>query len=190
MLGERLAALGLRVLRLREPGGTPAGEQIRHLLQHDPAGQNLMPEAELLLFAASRAQLVREKILPALQEGTWVLCDRFLDSTTVYQGVARRLPAAEVEKINSFAVGGILPDSTILLDLSVEAAMRRLRQRGAEVDRMEAAPTDFHEAVRAGYLGLAEKNPERISLFDAALEPAELHRQIIEKLNSRHGLSL
>jgi dTMP kinase len=190
MLEQRLERQGLRALRLREPGGTPAGEQIRHLLQHDAAGENLVPEAELLLFAASRAQLVRERIRPALELGTWVLCDRFLDSTTVYQGVARRLPRADVEKINAFAVGETLPDLTILLDLPVDTAMQRLRQRGAEVDRMEGAPLDFHEAVREGYRDLAAKNPQRIFLFDAALEPVELHEQIVSTLNQRHGLSL
>jgi len=190
MLEERLKTQGFRVLRLREPGGTAAGEQIRHLLQHDAAGENLVPEAELLLFAASRAQLVRERIRPALEDGTWVLCDRFLDSTTVYQGVARCLPAADVEKINAFAVGETLPDSTILLDLSVHTAMERLRQRGAEVDRMEGAPLDFHEAVRSGYRVLAQNHPHRVFLFDASLEPGELHTNILSALNQRHGLSL
>lgn len=190
MLEERQKMCGLRVLRLREPGGTPAGEQIRHLLQHDAAGRNLVPEAELLLFAASRAQLVRERIRPALKEGTWVLCDRFLDSTTVYQGVARELPPADVEKINAFAVGQTLPDSTILLDLAVDTAMERLRLRGAEVDRMEGAPLAFHEAVREGYRILARNNPQRVFLFDAGLDPAELHKKIISTLNQRHGISL
>jgi len=118
------------------------------------------------------------------------LCDRFLDSTTVYQGVARCLPAGDVEKINAFAVGETLPDSTILLDLSVDTAMERLRQRGAEVDRMEGAPLDFHEAVRTGYQVLAKNHPHRVFLFDASLEPGELHANILSAINQRHGLSL
>jgi dTMP kinase len=177
-------------MRLREPGGTAAGEQIRHLLQHDAAGESLVPEAELLLFAASRAQLVRERIRPALDKGVWVLCDRFFDSTTVYQGVARNLPAADVAKINSFAVGETLPDLTILLDLPVDAAMERLRQRGREVDRMEGAPLEFHEAVRSGYRALAANCKDRICLLDADATPYALHRQILETLKKRHGISI
>jgi len=189
LLEECLQAAGVAVLRLREPGGTAAGEQIRHLLQHDAAGESLVPEAELLLFAASRAQLVRERIRPALAAGTWVLCDRFFDSTTVYQGVARRLPPEQVEMVNSFAVGGKLPDVTFLLDLPVPVAMERLRQRGRKTDRMEGAPPEFHEAVRQGYIALAQKHRERICLLDGGSEPAELHRQILAQLKEHHGFS-
>src|ERR1700685_2910538 len=102
--GERLAKLGHRVLVTREPGGTPLGESIRHLLKHAPEGRGMTPQAELLLFLASRAELVRKVIMPALDKETWVLCDRFLDSTTVYQGVGRQLPGEIVERLNAFAV--------------------------------------------------------------------------------------
>ncbi|MCB1224800.1 MAG: dTMP kinase, partial [Verrucomicrobiales bacterium] len=122
LLRARLEASGRPVELLREPGGTRLGEKIRHLLQHDDELENLNPEAELLLFAASRAQLVRERILPLLRAGTTVLLDRFLDSTTVYQGHARGLPLDAVAAINAFAVGGTLPDLTFLLDMDATAA--------------------------------------------------------------------
>src|SRR5204863_9255188 len=137
---------------------TEIGEQLRHLLQCSKAGHAMAPETELLLFTASRAQLVREVIAPALEAGTVVLADRFLDSTTVYQGVARKLDPAEVAAINRFAVGECLPDMTFVLDLDPGTASQRLRQRvlplGAP-DRMENQPAAFYEAVRTGYLTLA-----------------------------------
>src|SRR5471030_2759546 len=104
-LSKRLTDLGHKVLLTREPGGTPLGESIRHLLKHAPEGREMTAQTELLLFLASRAELVRQVIVPALDEGSWVLSDRFLDSTTVYQGAGRRLPTEVVERINAFAVG-------------------------------------------------------------------------------------
>lgn len=126
-LAEKLRQAGHEPLLIREPGGTPAGESIRHLLQHAPEGENLVPEAELLLFAASRAQLVREKILPALEAGRIVICDRFFDSTTVYQGVARSIPAEDTARINAFAIGDCLPDVTFILDLDRRISLERMR---------------------------------------------------------------
>ena len=120
---------GRPVATFREPGGTPLGEEIRRLLKMTAPGWTILPEAELLLFAASRAQLVREAVAPALARGEIVLCDRFLDSTTVYQGVARRLRTSDVAAINSFAAGGRLPDITFLLDLPVADALARVRAR-------------------------------------------------------------
>src|SRR5471032_2244832 len=108
-LAQRLTKLGKKVIITREPGGTPLGESIRHLLKHAPEGRGMTPQAELLLFLASRAELVRKVIMPALDQGIWVLCDRFLDSTTVYQGVGRQLPEQIVERINAFAVGTYIP---------------------------------------------------------------------------------
>ncbi len=171
-LAERLRERGQRVLLTREPGGTEIGEQLRHLLQFSKAGHAMTPETELLLFTASRAQLVREVITPALDEGVAVLADRFLDSTTVYQGVARRLDPAQVAAINRFAIGPVLPDLTFVLDLPHETALRRLLQRSGAPDRMESQPASFYEAVRAGYLTLARENPRRVRLLDGA-EPIE-----------------
>jgi dTMP kinase len=182
-----LVARGHEVVRLREPGGTPAGERIRHLLQHDEAGHNLFAEAEVLLFAASRAQLVREIIAPALARGAVVLSDRFLDSTTVYQGVARRLDPAEVAMLNRFAVGGVLPRRTFLLDVPVEVAHTRLQARG-QADRFEREPAAFHEAVRQGYLELARAETERMQVLSGQRPPAEIHQQILHSLQQHYGL--
>ena len=190
-LAERLRAVGLSVLTTREPGGTPAGEAIRHLLQTAREGAALTPEAELLLFAASRAQLVREVIRPALEQGTWVLVDRFLDSTTVYQGVARRLKTGDVRAINEFAVGGLRPDVTFLLDLDTGVALERLGARGgATADRIENQPRAFFEAVRAGYLQLAAEEPQRFRVIDAS-QPVDAITETLWKLLEEqfHGLS-
>jgi dTMP kinase len=173
LLAKRLAKLGHKVIVTREPGGTPLGESIRHLLKHAPEGRGMTPYTELLLFLASRAELARKVIMPALDQGVWVLCDRFLDSTTVYQGTARRLPTEIVERVNAFAVGPHLPGLTLVLDLDPEAARRRQTRRvrpageGA-FDRMEAEPVDFFERVRQGYLDVAKAHPQRVKIVSAA----------------------
>jgi dTMP kinase len=193
-LVQRLkAATGRTVATFREPGGTPLGEEIRRLLKQTGPGWTILPEAELLLFAASRAQLVRERIGPALARGEIVLCDRFLDSTTVYQGVARRLQVADVEAINRFAAGERQPDVTFLLDLPVETALARVAARNqpsAEpADRLEQEAPPFYAQVRAGYLALAEVHPERVIVIDASLAIDEIERRIWEHLTQRfHGL--
>jgi dTMP kinase len=170
LLAARLNRLGHRTLITREPGGTPLGEAIRHLLKHAPEGRDMTKEAELLLFLASRAELVRKVIVPALGQGSWVLSDRFLDSTTVYQGAGRRLPIEIVERINAFAVGPHLPDLTLVLDLEPEEAYRRLKDReksAAAFDRMEAEPSDFFARVRAGYQAVAKAHPQRVRIVPA-----------------------
>lgn len=184
-LGEK----GKPLLHLREPGGTPLGEAIRHLLQHDHVGHGMAPETELLLFAASRSELVRKSIRPALEAGIWVVCDRFLDSTTVYQGMARGLDRQAVEAINRFAVGGLLPDLTLVLDLDVEEAQARHRHRtapaGRPSDRLEQEPLAFHRAVTEGYRLLSREQPERIRLVSALPEPSRVFQTIQEEL--RHA---
>lgn len=178
-LETKLRDVGLDVLRTREPGGTPVGEEIRHLLQHAPEGENLTPESELLLFAASRAQVVREVIEPSLARGTWVIADRFLDSTTVYQGIGRGLKADAVAAINGFAVGDCLPDATFLLDMdAVVGHSRAVKFRGDTTDRMEDQPLAFFEAVRSGYLQLAEAQPERIQVIDASDSIEDIEQRI------------
>ena len=184
-LAQRIQALGREVVQLREPGGTPIGETIRHLLKHDETAGAMTPEAELLLFAASRAQLVREVIRPALERGCIVLCDRFLDSTTVYQGVARRLEADQVAAINRFAIGGTWPDLTLLLDLDATEGWRRAATRSQEKDRMEQEGAEFYEAVREGYLMLASAHPERIAIIDASGNIETVEAQIAATLNLR-----
>ena len=126
----RLQAAGTNVVYTREPGGTPTGEAIREILQHNKAGEAPCPETEVLLFAASRAQLVRHVIIPALERGDWVVCDRFADSTTAYQGYGRGFSVEQMIAINAFAIDGAQPDLTILLDLPVRDGFARLEQRG------------------------------------------------------------
>lgn len=188
-LADLLGASGREVLRLREPGGTPVGEKIRTLLQFDEEASAMTPETELLLFAASRAQLVREVIRPALERGCIVLCDRFLDSTTVYQGVARALAGGDVAGINAFATGGTLPDLTLLLDLDSSEGCRRASFRKGPADRMEGESPVFYEAVRRGYLDLAAAHPERFSVIDASGSVEEVAAAVNVTLKERcHGL--
>lgn len=172
-LAERLKELGHKTIVTREPGGTPLGESIRHLLKHAPEGRGMCPETELLLFLASRAELVRKVIVPALDRGVWVLSDRYLDSTTVYQGTARKLPTEVVERINAFSIGTHLPGLTLVLDLDPEEARRRQTRRvhpagEGSFDRMEAEPTDFFERVRQGYFDIAKAHSQRIKIVSAS----------------------
>lgn len=185
LLVECLSIAGITPVLVREPGGTPIGESIRHLLQHAIESQDMTAETELLLFAASRAQLVRQRILPALDAGAIVISDRFLDSTTVYQGVARMIPGQIVEVINQFAAGPRLPDVTFLLDMDPGEARKRLVRRPApNRDRMEEQLPEFYEAVRRGYLELATAHKERICLLDATKPEREIANEI--QRNLRH----
>lgn len=178
-LAHRLKERGFTVCQTREPGGTPLGEAIRDLLQHNKAGYGMSPESELLLFAAARAQICRELILPALERGEIVLCDRFLDSTSVYQGVARAIDPIEVAAINQFAVGGLVPDLTLLIDLDPEIGLQRARDgRDAPLDRMEQEALEFHQAVRRGYLELAAIDEERIRVLDGSQSIDHLEEKI------------
>ncbi len=192
LLARRLEEAGVRVLLTREPGGTPIGEQIRHLLQTAKEGEAMEPQTELLLFAASRAQLVREVIEPALAEGIAVLVDRFFDSTTVYQGVARKLDPARVREINEFALGSLRPDLTMVLDLDPKLARERIEARsepGTQRDRMESQPPEFYEAVRAGYLAVAGAEPERVKVIDAGHSVEEVQARICNILEEKfHGI--
>jgi dTMP kinase len=178
------------LLVLREPGGTVLGESVRHLLKHHATARssNLSPEAELLLFAASRAQLVREKILPALLAGSIVVCDRFLDSTTVYQGTARNLPYNFVKYVNQQVVSGCIPDVTFLLDIDSELALQRISRRDTSTpDRMEQESLQFYTLVRKGYLELAQANPGRFVVLDAEQSADSLSRTIVMTLEERYG---
>jgi dTMP kinase len=188
-LAEFLGSLGNEVVVLREPGATPIGESIRNLLQYDESAGAMTSEAELLLFAASRAQLVREIIRPALARGAVVLCDRFLDSTTVYQGVARALDSSEVRAINDFAVGGTLPDLTLLLDLDAVEGRRRAAMRKGPADRMEQEGESFYEAVREGYLKLAAEDSGRFVLIDASSDEEGVESAIRNALQERFQIS-
>ena len=184
-LKARLEAIGKTVVQTREPGGTALGESVRSLLQHDDAGQGMSPEAELLLFAASRAQHVRELVAPAIAQGQIVLCDRFLDSTTVYQGVARAIDSKKVDTINQFAIGDTKPDLTILIDLPPEIGLARVHARSdGQLDRMENEAIEFFQAVRQGYLDLAKSEPKRFLVLDGSQTVEELETQIWQRVGA------
>lgn len=172
LLAERLRAAGRVVRVLREPGGTPIGEEIRHTLKHSASNHAMTAEAELLLMNASRAQLVREVIRPALAAGGIVLCDRFFDSTIAYQGYGRELDLNQVRSIVDFAVGTTRPNLTLLLEVSVATSEARRKSRqaitGPERDRMEEADRAFFERVHLGYLEIARTDPHRVRVVDAS----------------------
>jgi dTMP kinase len=181
LLAEHLRKAGHTVRSLREPGGTPIGEEIRHTLKHSTQNQAMTPEAELLLMNASRAQLVREVIRPALDAGEIVLCDRFSDSTIAYQGYGRGLDLNRVRAVIDFAVGETRPDLTLLLHVPLNVSESRRRDRQSttpERDRFEESGRDFFERVETGYLALAASEPKRIKVIDATKNIAEVTEQI------------
>ena len=151
---------------------------IRHLLQHSEDNHAMTPETELLLFEASRSQLVREEIQPALRRGEWVICDRFFDSTTVYQGAARQLHLGLVKKLNAFVVGDCVPDLTFVLDIDRATAQSRLGNRKKIRDRMKEEFDEFHERVIRAYRELAENEPRRVILIDGRISPDTIENQI------------
>lgn len=168
-LAAHLQKLKRDVVSVREPGGTEIGEQIRNIIVHNSRGDEMCAETELLLFTAARAQLVREIIVPALARGAVVLSDRFLDSSTVYQGIGRNLALDPVHQINRFAVGKVMPDLTLVIDVPTEVSLARIRQRATDVpDRMERENIDFYNKVREGYLVLAKGMPERFAVIDGS----------------------
>jgi dTMP kinase len=183
-LASRLKRSGVSSVVTREPGGTPIGETIRELLQFAPHNSRMMPETELLLFEASRSQLVREVIKPALDRGVCVIADRFFDSTTVYQGAARRLDRDMVARLNAFAIGDCVPDVTFVLDVDAATATSRMRQP-RRVDRMEQQPAEFYERVREAYRQLANREPNRVMLIDGSRDADQIEKEIWETLCSR-----
>ena len=187
--GERLAARlgkwGVAAAVFREPGGTAIGEAIRHLLQHSEDNHAMTPETELLLFEASRSQLVREKIQPASRRGEWVMCDRFFDSTTVYQGPARQLDLGLVEKLNAFAVGDCVPELTFVLDIDRATAQSRLGNRKKIRDRMEEESDEFHERVIRAYRELAENEPRRVVQVDGRKSVHLIENEIWQTISAR-----
>jgi dTMP kinase len=165
-LAAYLRSMNLPCTLLREPGGTPIGDRIRQILL-DPTLREMTQRTEILLYAASRAQLVEERILPALKRGDVVLCDRFVDSSLVYQGYAPDWDLDEVKAINRIATGGLRPHRTYLLDLPVDESERRLKKRGKLADRIEQKGQGYHERVREGFLRLAAADPQRYVVVDA-----------------------
>lgn len=185
-LSAHLSSKGIPHLVTREPGGTPLADEIRRLVL-SPREERIFPETELLLYEASRAQHVRGVILPAIESGRAVLCDRFSDATTAYQGHARKLGTELVERLNGFAAGGITPDLTLLFDLPPETGVARIRGRARAADRIEGEPLAFHRAVRDGYLRLLESRPSRFARIDAALPEDEVFHAVLDAVARRFG---
>jgi dTMP kinase len=182
----RLEAFGVPVLSTREPGGTPVGREVRSILL-DVRNQHLSPLAELFLYAADRAQHMEEVIRPALAKGTWVLCDRFIDATTVYQGYSRGLDMHLIHLLNKTATGGVLPDITFLLDCPVDIGLRRAIHRNKAQDmegqdRFEQEQRQFHESVREGYLRLSIREKDRFVVIDATRDEKEMEEVIYEHI--------
>ena len=185
-LAARLRAEGVEVLTTREPGGTPTGEVIRDLLQHNLGGELLCDAAEALLFCASRAQICRNVLGPALAAGTWVVLDRFTDSTLAYQGYGRGFDLATLRAMNDFATGDVKPALTVLIDIPVELGLSRVlaRSNGTR-DRIESAPLEFHKRLQAGYLEMAKREPERFIVIDGTAEHDAVLAKIWEAVETR-----
>lgn len=189
LLADYLSKQGYSVFSVREPGGTAIGEQIRGVL-HSMSNQEMNPHAEVLLFSASRAQLVAQAMRPALEAGKIVLCDRFFDSTFAYQGYGRGLDLQALRQITHFATGGLCPDLTIYIDISPQEGLWRRRQdKNAEWNRLDDLPTDFHQRVHEGYQRLIASEPERWVVIDGerpvdAIQ-ADIRAAVSEKI-SRH----
>ncbi len=175
-LAAELSGQGRNVVTTREPGGTPLGERLREVLLD--VDSRFDPLAEAMLFAAARAELVATVIKPALDRGDFVICDRYSDSTVVYQGYASDVDLMSIGQLNQIATGGLLPDLTVLLDLPVEDGL----QRSGGDDRFESEDLAFHERVRKGYMALAEHDTERWLVVDATQERAAITSQIVERV--------
>ncbi|MDX2030855.1 MAG: dTMP kinase [Blastocatellia bacterium] len=184
LLESRLTERGADFLSTREPGGTELGRKIRSALLDGEKG-SVEPLAEMLLYAADRAQHVRQVVLPALEAGRIVLSDRFYDATTVYQGYARGFDLALVRDLNRLAAGGVEPDLTLLFDLEVEDAFRRTHTRGDDIrsrDRLDSEPLEFHARVREGYLDIAAAEPGRFRIIPAGGSIDETFARMMDAL--------
>jgi dTMP kinase len=184
-LVEYLELNNYPVLATREPGGTTIGEQIRDVL-HKLENTKMHPRTELLLYQASRAQHVEQVILPNLEQGKIVLCDRYADSTLAYQGYGHQLDLDQLSRLINYATGGLKPDMTLLLDIDAEEGLRR-RQQGGEWNRLDAYELEFHQRVRKGYFELVQKEPERWVKIDAGQTIEEVQRAIRQVVMQRLG---
>lgn len=192
-LEKELVSHTTRVMRTREPGGTPLGDEIRNMILRTE-GAAPTPRTELLLYEASRAQHVDLVIRPALQKNQWVLCDRFTASSVAFQASGRKISEEWVERLNEFATDGVNPDLTVLLDLSVEESRRRRNYResfaGNKEDRIESEADSFHERVRNSFLRQAEQNRQKWLVLDAGKTPDQLLQQLLTHLRGLRWLSL
>jgi dTMP kinase len=182
LLREAFEAAGRTVTVTRQPGGTELGQQIRDLVLH---GDHVAPRAEALLFAADKAHHVEQLIRPALRRGDVVVTDRYTDSSVAYQGAGRDLGAQEIHDLNMWAVDGLVPDLTVVVDISAQEGRRR---RGAVHDRLESEEDAFHESIRAHYLAMAQGNPERYLVVDGTRPPEQLHGEVVSRLSAMGAL--
>ena len=182
LLRDAFEAAGRTVLVTRQPGGTPLGREIRDLVLH---GDHVSPRAEALLFAADKAHHVEQVIAPALAAGDVVLTDRYTDSSVAYQGAGRELGAQEIHDLNMWAVDDLVPDLTVVVDVSAQEGRRR---RGEVHDRLESEQDDFHEAIRAHFLAMAHGNPQRYLVVDGTLPPEDVHAAVVQRLRSMGAL--
>jgi len=183
-LADFLRQAGYRVLTTREPGGTPIGDRVRQILM-DLGNVEMHPRTEILLFQASRAQLVEQVIRPHLAEGWVVLCDRYADSTLAYQGYGQGGDLHDLHALLDFATGGLKPDLTLLLDVDPGVGITRRKTGGGEWNRLDANTLAYHQRVRAGYHELAAQDPARWVMVDASLPPDEVQRQLRQIVLSR-----
>lgn len=183
LLKKFLESKGYDIIITREPGGTEISEAIRNIILN-PEFKEMSHMTELLLYASARAQLVNQVIKPALEEGKAVICDRFVESSAVYQGIGRGLGVETVYEVNSYALGNVKPKLTIFMDLDAEEGIKRKRNQ-AELDRMEMEDLSFHKRVVEGYRQLAQIYPERIVPMNATLPIEEIHSMIVEEVKKR-----
>lgn len=181
-LQQALTETGHQVVRTREPGGTELAEKVRALVL-DPAHAPVAPHTEALLFAAARADHVDRLIRPCVERGIVVLCDRFVDSSVAYQGAARGLGLAEVATLNEWALQGLVPDLTVVLDVDSSTAETRRERRGVAIDRMESEDRRFHDVVNQTFRDLAALSPQRYLVVDASLPPAEITSTVLERIH-------
>ncbi len=179
LLSEALTKEGRLVLTTREPGGTDVGEEIREILMN-PEYVELTDLTEVFLYEAARAQLVNEVIVPALDSGQIVLCDRFSESTLAYQGYGGKISVEWIQKIDQMARGGLSPDLTLFIDVDPEVGLKRARASEKEIDRLEEKDLEYHKRVYQGYLELAKKNPDRIKVVDGRKGVQEVHQGILK----------
>jgi dTMP kinase len=186
MLALRLEALGIGVQLTREPGGSPGAEIIRHVLLSG-AAKPFGPDVEAMLFAAARDDHVQCTILPALESGKWVICDRFVDSTRVYQGVLGEVDEKLIKGLERVSVGDLLPDLTFILDVPVEVGLARIKRRrgGANPDRFEAENVEFHQKLREAYRAIAAAEPQRCVLVDASVVKEKVARRIWDAVTTK-----
>jgi dTMP kinase len=186
LLAGRLKALGVEVVLTREPGGSAGAEVIRHVILSG-AAKPLGPDVEAVLFAAARADHLDQVIRPALERGAWVVCDRFVDSTRVYQGALGQVDPRLLRGLERVTIGAAVPDLTVILDIAPEIGLQRARSRGANADRFENEGQDFHEQLRAAYREIAAREPGRCILIDADAAEGKVAEEVWDAVRRRLG---